>query len=485
MTRKLRCAVIGAGMAGILAAIKLREDDVGDVVIFEKGQTYGGTWRENHYPGLACDVPSHLYSYSFAPNPEWSRRFSPGPEIKEYFARVARDHGLDPITRFGEEVVSCRWEDGRWHLETQLGDVGYFDLIMAATGVLHHPNIPALPGLETFEGQWFHSTKWNHDVPLDGRKVGVIGTGSTAIQITGALVDRVEHYTLFQRTPQWIAPQSNAPYSDEEREAFRNDPMKMLRKREEYAKIFTEGFANSLTDPDSPEMHLIEDMCRQHLESAVTDEVLREQLRPDYRAGCKRLVLSGDFYPAIQRPNASLVTAKIDHVEPAGVRTEDGVLHELDVLVLATGFRVDRFVRPIRVLGADGCDLDEVWSKHPTAYVSVSVPGFPNFFMLNGPNGPVGNFSLIDVAEIQMSYVMQLVDEIRRQPSGGLAATRTSTDEFERARREAARTTIWMTGCNSWYLDDEGVPATWPWTFDHFRKTLSSPDLEHYEHPGA
>ncbi|MGB3231644.1 MAG: NAD(P)/FAD-dependent oxidoreductase [Mycobacterium sp.] len=485
MTRKLRCAVIGAGMAGILAAIKLREDDVGDVVIFEKGQTYGGTWRENHYPGLACDVPSHLYSYSFAPNPEWSRRFSPGPEIKEYFARVARDHGLDPITRFGEEVVSCRWEDGRWHLETQLGDAGYFDLIMAATGVLHHPNIPALPGLETFEGQWFHSTKWNHDVPLDGRKVGVIGTGSTAIQITGALVDRVEHYTLFQRTPQWIAPQSNAPYSDEEREAFRNDPMKMLRKREEYAKIFTEGFANSLTDPDSPEMHLIEDMCRQHLESAVTDEVLREQLRPDYRAGCKRLVLSGDFYPAIQRPNASLVTAKIDHVEPAGVRTEDGVLHELDVLVLATGFRVDRFVRPIRVLGADGCDLDEVWSKHPTAYVSVSVPGFPNFFMLNGPNGPVGNFSLIDVAEIQMSYVMQLVDEIRRQPSGGLAATRTSTDEFERARREAARTTIWMTGCNSWYLDDEGVPATWPWTFDHFRKTLSSPDLEHYEHPGA
>jgi len=484
MTRQLRCAVIGAGMAGILAAIKLREDDVGDVVIFEKGQSYGGTWRENHYPGVACDVPSHLYSYSFAPNPDWSHRFSPGAEIHTYFTRVARDYGLESITRFGQEIVSCRWEDGQWHLETQEGHVGSFDVLIAATGVLHHPNIPTLPGLDSFEGDWFHSARWNQDVALDGRRVGVIGTGSTAIQITGALVDRVEHYTLFQRTPQWIMPQANAVYSDEQREAFRRDPATMLNKRQEYAKIFTDGFANSLTDADSPEMHMLEDMCRQHLESAVTDEDLRERLRPDYRAGCKRLVISGEFYQALQRPNATLVTKKIQSIEPAGVRTGDGVLHELDVLVLATGFRVDRFVRPTRVLGMNGLDLNDVWSSHPTAYLSESVPGFPNFFMLNGPNGPVGNFSLIDVAEIQMNYVMQLIEEIRRRPSGGFAATREATDEFERARREAARTTIWMSGCKSWYLDADGVPATWPWTFDHFRKTLSSPDLQHFEYIG-
>jgi cation diffusion facilitator CzcD-associated flavoprotein CzcO len=469
-------------MAGILAAIKLREDDVGDVTIFEKGQSYGGTWRENHYPGVACDVPSHLYSYSFAPNPDWSQRFSPGPEIKAYFTRVAQEHGLEPITRFGQEIVSCRWEDSRWHLRTPSEDVGSFDLVIAATGVLHHPNIPNLPGLDTFEGQWFHSARWDHDVALDGRKVGVIGTGSTAIQITGALVDRVEHYTLFQRTPQWIMPQANAPYSDEQREAFRRDPLTMLRKRQEYAKIFTDGFANSLTNADSPEMRMLEDMCREHLETAVTDEELRERLRPDYRAGCKRLVISGNFYQAIQRPNASLVTSRIERIEPAGVRTNDGVLHELDVLVLATGFRVDRFVRPTRVVGVNGIDLDDAWSPHPKAYLSISVPGFPNFFMLNGPNGPVGNFSLIDVAEAQMAYVNQLVDHIRRQPSGGLAASREATEAFEQARREAARTTIWMSGCNSWYLDDEGVPATWPWTFDHFRKTLSSPDLGHFEY---
>ena len=460
------------------------EDDVGDVVIFEKGQSYGGTWRENHYPGVACDVPSHLYSYSFAPNPDWSHRFSPGAEIHTYFTRVARDYGLESITRFGQEIVSCRWEDGQWHLETQEGHVGSFDVLIAATGVLHHPNIPTLPGLDSFEGDWFHSARWNQDVALDGRRVGVIGTGSTAIQITGALVDRVEHYTLFQRTPQWIMPQANAVYSDEQREAFRRDPATMLNKRQEYAKIFTDGFANSLTDADSPEMHMLEDMCRQHLESAVTDEDLRERLRPDYRAGCKRLVISGEFYQALQRPNATLVTKKIQSIEPAGVRTGDGVLHELDVLVLATGFRVDRFVRPTRVLGMNGLDLNDVWSSHPTAYLSESVPGFPNFFMLNGPNGPVGNFSLIDVAEIQMNYVMQLIEEIRRRPSGGFAATREATDEFERARREAARTTIWMSGCKSWYLDADGVPATWPWTFDHFRKTLSSPDLQHFEYIG-
>lgn len=480
--RKLNCAVIGAGMAGILAAIKLREDNVGDVVIFEKGDTYGGTWRENHYPGVACDVPSHLYSYSFAPNPDWSHRFSPGPEIKEYFARIAKEHGLDQITRFNDEVLTCDWVDGRWRLETRAGDGGDFDVVIAATGVLHHPNIPEIAGLDSFQGSAFHSARWDHSVPLDGRRIGVVGTGSTAIQITGALVDRAEHFSLFQRTPQWIMPQANAAYSDEQRESFRQDPLAMQRKREEYAKIFTDGFANSLTDADSPEMHLLEDMCRQHLEGAVQDEELRERLRPDYRAGCKRLVISGNFYQALQRPNASLVNERIDRIEPEGVRTADGALHELDVLVLATGYRVDRFVRPIHVVGAGGTNLDDAWSTHPTAYLSVSVPEFPNFFMLNGPNGPVGNFSLIDVAEIQIDYLMQLVDEIRRRSKGGFAATRSATEEFETARRQAARTTIWMSGCKSWYLDSEGVPATWPWTFDHFRKTLASPDMDHFRY---
>lgn len=476
-----RCVVIGAGMAGILSAVKLHEAGFDDVTVYEKGDTYGGTWRENTYPGLACDVPSHLYSYSFEPNPGWSRRFSPGPEIRSYFEDVARRHGLDAVTRFGEEVVSCEHADGRWQIQTSLGRHDEADVVLAATGVLHHPNLPDLPGLETFSGPAFHSARWDHDAAVDGRRVGVVGTGSTAVQITSALVDRVDRFTLFQRTAQWIMPQQNPAYSDEEKESFRRDPSTLARSREEYARLFTDGFANALVDADSPAMHMLEDMCRAHLEEKVTDPALRERLRPSYRAACKRLIVSADFYDAIQRPNAELVTAPIERVEPAGVRTADGALHELDVLVLATGFRVDRFVRPIRVVGPGGVDLDDVWTDGPTAYLSVSVPGFPNLFLLNGPNGPVGNFSLIDVAECQVDYILQLLDRLGPDGRLGISATAEATERLEARRVEAARSTIWMSGCRSWYLDARGIPATWPWTFDDFRRAMAAPELGDYE----
>jgi cation diffusion facilitator CzcD-associated flavoprotein CzcO len=478
--RELRCAVIGAGMAGILSAIKLRQAGIDDVTIYEKGDAYGGTWRENTYPGLSCDVPSHLYSYSFEPNPEWSQRFSPGPEIRDYFENVAVRHGLKDVTRFGEEVTSCVFADGRWHLETSGGSRDVVDVVLAATGVLHHPNVPIIEGMETFSGPAFHSARWDHDARIDGRRVGVIGTGSTAVQITGAIVDRVSSLTLFQRTAQWILPQRNPAYSEEERSQFRQDRALMAEARREFAKVFTEGFADFLVNADSPEMRMLEDMCRDNLEKSVADPELREQLRPDYRAACKRLVMSVNFYEAIQKPNAHLVTSGIERVEPRGIRTADGALHELDVLVLATGFRVDRFVRPTKVFGEGGLDLDEVWADGPVAYLSVCVPGFPNFFMLNGPNGPVGNFSLIDVAELQIAYVMELVDAIR---SGAkqVSARPEATERFEEARRAAARSTIWMTGCRSWYLDRHGVPATWPWGFTRFREAMASPDWDDFE----
>lgn len=479
--RPLRCAVLGAGMAGVLAAIKLRESGVGPVTVFEKGDRFGGTWRENRYPGIACDVPSHLYSYSFAPNPDWSHRFSPGPEIQAYFTDVARTYGIDECTRFGEEVTSLEWRDGAWQLETSMGTTGEFEVVIAATGVLHHPNIPDFEGLETFAGTWCHSSRWNDDIEVAGQRVGVIGTGSTAVQITGAVAPVAGQFTLFQRTPQWIMPQDNPPYSDEQRAEFRRDPEAMARKRKEYAALFTDGIANFLVDAESPQMKMIEDLCRDNLERSVADPVLREQLRPSYRAACKRLVMSADFYDAVQLPSSRLVTEPIHRIEAGGVRTDDGTLHELDSLVVATGFRVDRFIRPTTVRGVGGCDLDDVWDDGPLAYLSISVPEFPNLFMLNGPNGPVGNFSLIDVAELQMQYVSQLVDRVRALPEGGLAATADATSTFERDRREASHSTIWASGCNSWYLDRHGIPATWPWTFDRFREVLSKPDLEHYE----
>jgi len=481
--RDLRVAVIGAGMAGIASVIKLRAAGIGDVTVFEKADEVGGTWRENTYPGIACDVPSHLYSYSFAPNPDWSHTFSPGDEIQAYFQGVARRAGVYDHTRFGEEVTSLDYADGRWTLVTGTGYSGTFDVVIAATGVLHHPNIPELPGLDAFEGAAFHSARWDHEVPLDGRRVGVIGTGSSAVQITGALVDRVGHLDLFQRTPQWIMPVDNAPYDEAQRQAFRNDPALMRQAREGLGQAFADHFANAVIDADSPAMAVIEDVCRAHL-AMVADPVLREKLRPDYRAACKRLIASDNFYDAIQRPNASLVTEAIERIEPAGVRTADGELHELDVLVLATGFRVDRFLRPTEVRGRDGIRLDDAWRDRPSAHLALTVPGFPNLFLLNGPNGPVGNFSLIDVAELQLGYTIQLLD-LLRAGAESVEPTAEAAEAFEQARVEATKNTIWVTGCRSWYLDDRGIPAAWPWSIDHFREVMQAPDLSQYRVTGA
>ncbi len=476
----LRIAIVGAGMAGILAAIKLEDAGFGDVVVYEKAARLGGTWRENTYPGIACDVPSHLYSYSFAPNPDWSHYYSPGAEIAAYLERVAREHDVTRLVRFEEEVTAATFVDGRWQLETGRGRPDAADVLIAATGVLHHPRYPDIPGLEDFAGASFHSARWGHDVALDGRRVGVVGTGSTAVQIVSALVDRVAALTLFQRTAQWIMPQENLRYPEEEKAELRAHPERIRTLRAEISAVFAEHFANAVVDATSPQMRLIDQMCRANLETSVADPALRERLRPDYHAACKRLVISPDFYQVIQKPNAELVTSGIERVEPAGIRTRDGRLHPLDVLVLATGFRVDRFMRPMRIAGRDGLALDAVWAERPSAYLSIAIPGFPNLFMLNGPNGPVGNFSLIEVAELQFGYVAQLIELLRAGRCREIDATRVATDRFEAERVAAARKTVWMTGCRSWYLDDRGIPAAWPWTFDRFRAAMAAPCLEAY-----
>lgn len=482
--REVRVAIIGAGMAGILSAIKLKGAGLTDFTIYEKADRLGGTWRENTYPGIACDVPSHLYSYSFAPNPDWSHRFSPGPEIQAYFERVARDHGLGKFIHFSDEVTRCAFRGGRWHIETATGHRDAADFVIAATGVLHHPNYPDIAGLDTFRGACFHSARWDHGLPLDGRRIGIVGTGSSAVQIVSAIVDRVARLVLFQRTAQWIMPQENPPYSEAEKDDFLCHPERIGETREQISRLFADSFSNAVVDAASPQMQRIEDLCRANLEQNVADPVLREKLRPNYRAACKRLVVSPNFYQAIQQPNVQLVTEGIERVEPTGVRSRAGRLHQLDVLVLATGFRVDRFMRPMEVIGRNGTHLDAVWAERPTAYLSISIPGFPNFFMLNGPNGPVGNFSLIEVAELQFTYIAQLIELVRRGRCREVSATAAATEKFDAERVAAAKQTIWMTGCRSWYLDDRGIPAVWPWTFDRFREEMTQPRLQDYELSG-
>jgi cation diffusion facilitator CzcD-associated flavoprotein CzcO len=388
---------------------------------------------------------------------------------------------VDGRIRTGVEVTHCAFVDGRWRLALSDGTTDVADVVIAATGVLHHPRLPEIEGLDTFAGAAFHSARWDHSVPLDGRRVGVIGTGSTAIQITSALVDRVAHFSLFQRTAQWVAPMENPAYTDAEKAEFHRHPETIEAMRAEMARALTAGFANALVDADSPAIAAIQAACLANLENNVADPVLREKLRPTYRAACKRLIISPDFYAAIQHPDATLVTEGIERIEPRGVRTRDGRLHELDVLVLATGFRVDRFVRPMQVTGRDGVALDDVWKEGPYAYLAMCVPGFPNFFLLQGPNGPVGNFSLIDVGELEVAYVLQLVEKLRSGACDEVSVTHAAMQRFDAERREAAKRTIWATGCRSWYLDADGLPTAWPWTFDRFRAETAAPRLDDYE----
>lgn len=480
--RELRFAILGAGMSGILAAIKLKESGHRHVTIYEKADRIGGTWRENTYPGLTCDVPAHSYTYSFAPNPDWSHFFAEGSEIQRYFERVVEDYGLLPLIRFNQEVTRCAFRNGVWEISTSTGAIDCADVVIAATGVLHHRSQPEIKGLDAFAGARFHSAQWDHSVPLDGRRVGIIGNGSTGVQIISALAGRASKLYHFQRSAQWIMPVENFAYTQEQIEAFRKDAA--LVDKERYSDTYLSGvrnFNDAIINIDGPRMQAIETACKDNLENSIKDPVLREKLRPSYRAACKRLIYSPNYYQAIQHPQVQLVADGIEQIEPAGIRTKDGALHELDVLVLATGFKVDRFVRPTKVLGRKGADLDETWRHGPNAYMAISVPDFPNLFFLNGPTGPVGNFSLIEIAERQWNYIAQLIDEIESGRCSEISASEEAMSEYAAARAAAAKTTIFASGCKSWYIGADGVPITWPWSYDRFSEEMAQPNLASYE----
>jgi cation diffusion facilitator CzcD-associated flavoprotein CzcO len=481
--KPFRVVVIGAGMSGILAGIKLQEAGIDDFVIYEKADRIGGTWRENTYPGLTCDTPSHHYTYTFERNPDWSSYLPPGPEIQAYFERTCRKYGVDKFIRFNAELDSAEYRDGRWHLQLQSGERDVADVVIAASGVLHHPRYPDIEGMESFKGALFHSSRWDHSVPLEGKRIGVIGTGSTGVQIISALagkVDLIEHYV---RTPQWIMPVENTPYTEEQRRAFRTDPaaLEEVMQTEEYLASVN-SYTQVITRENPEAAEFWKATCLQNLEASVADPVLREKLRPDHEPLCKRLIFSPDYYQAIQHPQAALVTEGIERIEADGIRTSDGTLHELDIIVIATGFKPDQFMRPMQITGANGVTMERLWQERPKAYLAISMPDFPNFFMLNGPNGPVGNFPLIDIAEHQWHYIEQLLEKARASEGAGICVSEAALEEFEQRRIAAAKTTVWFVGgCKSWYLDAQGVPASWPWDYQRFVAEMQRPNWEHFE----
>jgi len=472
-----KICIIGAGMSGLLMAIRLQRAGITDFKIYEKAASVGGTWRENTYPGLTCDVPSFFYSYSFEPNPDWSHRFPPGQEILDYFQRVAEKYDVLKYISFNQEITSAHYDDGVWSIETASGEKTTADILIAACGPLHRWSYPEIEGIDSFEGEMFHSAGWDHDVELADKRIGVVGTGSSAVQMMAPLSQTASHLTMFQRTPQWIVPLSNVEYTERQRSRNRDFPFIGAITRKFYQQVY-ETFSVAVTE-NGIWRKIIAKQCRDNLAS-VEDPELRRKLTPDYEPMCKRLVISGDFYPTLKKQHVDLVVEGIERIEPGGIRTDDGKLHELDVLVLATGFHAHAWGID-QVVGSEGLSLKQAWAEGTRTYRSVGMPGFPNFFMLVGPNSPVGNVSLIDVSEVQTEYVMQCIDLLREGKAKSLVPSVEATKAFHEALLGAMAGTVWTSGCKSWYLDADGVPITWPWSAQRFHREMREPDFSDYD----
>jgi cation diffusion facilitator CzcD-associated flavoprotein CzcO len=469
--------IIGSGVGGILMGIKLLQRGWRDFVILEKARTLGGTWRDNVYPGVACDVPAHVYVYSFAPNPWWKTRYAKGASIWKYYHDVAKRFGVLPHIRYGKEVDRARFDGARWTVTTKDGESLEADIVIGATGRLHHPKTPDIPGAERFAGPRFHTARWDRSVSLKGKRVGLIGAGSSAVQMLSNVVGEVGRITLFQRTPQWVFPVEDTPIPLWKRLAFRLVPGLAQRNYETMLRESNERGKLAFEDPSARAAR--DAMCTDAL-ARIRDPELRAKLTPNYAVGCKRLVMSNKWYEAVQQPNVEVVTTGIDHIEPKGVVTADGRLREFDILVFATGFDAHAYIRPIQLQGEGGVTLNDVWSDLPLTYRSVAIPHMPNFFMVNGPSSPGGSASIVGIIETQAAYLFQLFEHIVAK--GVTVAPRAEVAEAWLATvRERARGSVWATGgCQSWYLDHTGTPAYDAISLPELQKSLERPILDDF-----
>lgn len=390
---------------------------------------------------------------------------------------VAEDNHVEDMITYDSEVTKLQYAGGKWQLETTKGEQGAFDIVISAVGILHHPVYPDIEGLDQFAGDCFHSARWDANVSLEGKRIGIIGTGSTAVQIVGAVVDDVAKLSLFQRTPQWVLGAPNAYYSDEDKNNYKEHPQEMARAYNSLANTLNHGFAAAVVGQNEEALAAMQNGCQQNLDDNIHDLELKAKLTPNYSAGCKRLIVSDQFYPAISKPNAELVTEGITRVEANGVRTADGRLHEVDVLVLATGFDPHRFLGDTQVTGCSGKTLSNAWSQGNYAYKTICVPDFPNLFFVGGPNSPIGNFSYLLTAETQFGYIEKLINLLRDGLVSEVNPKSEITEQFNQSLRNAMPDTVWASGCQSWYFDRFGNLASWPWTFAKFEEQLATPEL--------
>lgn len=459
----MRIGIIGAGPGGLALGIFLRKAGFDDFTIFDREDGVGGTWRINTYPGLACDVKSHLYSYSFDLNPDWSRMWSGQAEILDYFQKCADRHALAAHLRLGTEIVAAHWDGDaeNWELRTATGDRHRFDVVVSAIGLFTRPTMPELPEEEPFAGTVMHSARWDPSVPIEGKRVAILGTGSTAAQLLPELAKTADQVYSIQRSPTWILPKPDRPYTERERRLFRHVP---LAKKLYRTRLWLRSEANiSVIEHGSDKTHEYKALALKLLESSVADADLRAKLTPDTPLGCKRLVFSSDFLPALTRSNVEVVSSPARTLRANSLVTADGRELEVDVVVCATGYAAADYLGQIEVTGAGGQTLASRWRDGAHAYLGMTVPGFPNFFMLYGPNTNVGSNSVIFVLEAQAHYVVRALSYLRRHRKRYIAVRENVMADFLAKIDHWMAGTVWTTRCNNYFRNANGrVVTQWP-----------------------
>lgn len=481
-TRPISVAIIGAGAGGMCMAIKLREAGITDFTIFEKAASVGGTWRDNTYPGSGCDVPSFLYSYSFEPKFDWTHHFAKQPEIEAYFKHVAEKYELLPHIRFNTEIESAAFDQatGKWNITTKSGETHSAHILVSGTGQLNRPAYPDIPGRDDFKGTVFHSARWNHDYDLTDKRVAVIGSGASAIQFVPEIVPKVQHLALFQRTPNWVVPKKDNKYSETAKSLFRQFPF-LARLHRAMIYLTLERNWLAFRRPGSFFNNAFRKAAMGEIETYIKDPAMRARLTPDYAPGCKRVLISNDWYPAIARPNVEVITDGIKGITADGVETTDGTKHDVDAIIYATGFESTTFLAPIHVTGLNGVDLNQAWAGGAEAHRGIAVAGFPNFFMLYGPNTNLGHNSIIFMIEAQVRYILKLIEGLSNARISYLDVRPEIMKAFNKELQEDISKTVWASGCNSWYRTDDGkITNNWSGSTLRFWWQMREPDFDEY-----
>jgi len=476
----VRVAIVGAGFSGLGMAIRLKEEGEHDFVLLERAADIGGTWRDNTYPGCRCDVPSHLYSFSFAPNPNWSSTFSPQPEILDYLKDTANRHGVLPHVSFNTELEHASWDEAEqlWRIETSK-EAMTADVLITAQGPLSDPSMPNVPGIESFEGTTFHSAQWDHDHDLTGERVAVIGTGASAIQFVPEIQPHVGKLHIFQRTAPWVIPHRNRPMKRWERAIYRLFPPAQLAMR---AGIYWARESFVLQFRHRAIGKLLERIPMMHMRKQIKDPELRRKLTPDYSIGCKRILPTNEWYPALAKPNVEVVTGGLTAVRPRSVVAEDGTEREVDTIIFGTGFHVTDLPIADRVTGRDGRTLMETWKGSMQAYKGATVAGYPNLFFLVGPNTGLGHTSIVFIIESQIAYVLDALRTMRRLGARTVEVRGQAQNAYNAELDRMAEGTVWVSGgCTSYYIDRNGHnSALWPTYTWPFRQRLRRFDVAAY-----